>query len=93
MNSPALALALAVFFATPVFARDQLAIEAVQVLELKDGSTVYVFKDGKMAKEDRWGRTEHLKAGEILELKDGRKVEAKGNEVARLHSLLDHDRS
>lgn len=73
----------------PVFARDALPQATQQVLELKDGSTLYVFKDGKMAKEDRYGRAAHLKQGEVLELADGRKVTAVGNEVARLRGLLD----
>ncbi len=75
----------------PAVARDMLPYETTQVLELKDGSTVYVFKDGQMAKEDRLGRTEHLKPGEILVLKDGRKVKAVGNEVQRLKDHLEHD--
>jgi len=75
----------------PAVARDQLPYEAVQMLELKDGSTVYVFKDGKMAKEDRLGRPVHLKPGETLDLKDGRKVKAVGNEVQRLRGQLEHD--
>ena len=84
---------LAVAFAAagvsvPVFARDALPQATQQVLALKDGSTLYVFKDGKMAKEDRYGRAAYLKQGEVLELADGRKVTAVGNEVARLDVLL-----
>jgi hypothetical protein len=41
-----------------------------------------------MAKEDRYGRAAYLKQGETLELADGRKVTAVGNEVARLDGLL-----
>ena len=72
----------------PVFARDALPQATQQVLALKDGSTLYVFKDGKMAKEDRYGRAAHLKQGEVLEVADGRKVTAVGNEVALLDGLL-----
>lgn len=85
----ALALALATAgAAAPAFARDGLPLATQQTLNLKDGSTLYVFKDGKMAREDRFGRAAYLKQGEVLELVDGRKVTAIGNEVARLDGLL-----
>ena len=85
----ALALALAAAgAAVPAFARDALPQSAQQALNLKDGSTLYVFKDGKMAKADRFGRAAYLKQGEMLDLADGRKVTAVGNEVARLDGLL-----
>lgn len=83
----ALALALAAA-AAPAFARDMLPPATQQTLNLKDGSTLYVFKDGKMAKEDRFGRATYLKQGDVLELSDGRKVTATSNEVGRLSSLL-----
>ena len=84
-----LTIALAAATATaPAFARDALPQATQQALALKDGSTLYVFKDGKMAKEDHYGRAAYLKQGEVLELADGRKIPAVGNEVARLHGLL-----
>lgn len=72
----------------PVVARDALPQATQQTLSLQDGSTLYVFKDGKMAKQDRHGRAVYLKQGETVELADGRKVTAVGNEVARLDGLL-----
>jgi predicted lipoprotein with Yx(FWY)xxD motif len=72
----------------PALARDGLTQATQQALALKDGSTLYVFKDGKMAKENRYGLAVYLKQGETLELADGRKVTAVGNEVARLDGLL-----
>jgi len=72
----------------PVLARDALPQATQQTLNLQDGSTLYVFKDGKMAKQDRHGRAVYLKQGETVELADGRKVTAVGNEVARLDGLL-----
>lgn len=84
-----LAIAIAAAgISVPVFARDALPQATQQALALKDGSTLYVFKDGKMAKEDRYGRAVYLKQGETLELADGRKVTAVDNEVARLDGLL-----
>lgn len=80
--------ALVAVAAAPVLARDAVAQAAPQVMNLKDGSTLYVFKDGKMAKEDRFGRAVYLRSGEVLETRDGRNVTAVGNEVARLDGLL-----
>lgn len=61
---------------------------AKEVHEMKDGSTIYVFRDEKMALENRWGRAELIKAGAILETKSGQILVQNGNEVARLSSLL-----
>jgi predicted dithiol-disulfide oxidoreductase (DUF899 family) len=58
-----------------------------QKFDLKDGSTVYVFKDGKMAMEDRQGRTVGMKAGHVMETKDGQKIIMIGNELARLEMI------
>lgn len=70
------------------FAGDAARAEAKQVIELKDGSTVYIFKDGKMAMEDKLGRAVHMKADVVMETKDGQKIIMHGNEVMRLDSLL-----
>lgn len=70
--------------AVPVLARDAAAPAAKEVIQLKGGSTLYVFKDGKMAKEDKFGRAVTLKRGEVLEAADGRKLSAVGNESAQL---------
>ncbi len=83
-----LTLALATAAAGPAFASDALAKTPHQSLNLKDGSTLYIFEDGKMAREDRYGRAAYLMKGEVLELADGRKVTAVGNEIVRLHFLL-----
>lgn len=58
-----------------------------KALQLKDGSTVYVFKDGKMAMEDKYGRTVGMKAGHVMETKDGQRVIMVGNELARLDTI------
>lgn len=91
MKSILSALALGLAAATvsvPAFSRDGLPQATQQALALKDGSILYIFKDGKMAKEDRYGRPAYIKKGETLELVDGRKVTAVGNEMARLEGLL-----
>lgn len=88
-NLTAVAVAALVAVASaPVLAHDAVALAAPQVMNLKDGSTLYVFKDGRMAKEDKFGRAVNLTGGEALETRDGRNLTAVGNEVARLDELL-----
>lgn len=52
--------------------------------DLKDGSTVHVFIDGKMVMEDKLGRPVSMKPGIPMELKDGQRLVMVGDEVARL---------
>jgi hypothetical protein len=70
------------------FAGDTARAEAKQVIDLKDGSTVYIFKDGKMAMEDKVGRAVRMKKDTVMETKDGQKIIMHGDEVMRLDSLL-----
>ena len=77
--------------AVPALAHHAAGQTAVQVINLKDGATLFVFKDGKMAKADKYNRPAYLKDGEVLEAKDGRQVTAAGNEVARLAALFRQD--
>jgi hypothetical protein len=58
-----------------------------QTLPLKDGSTVYLFKDGKMSMEDKLGRVTRMKPGHVMEAKDGQKIIMIGDEVARLETI------
>ena len=67
------------------------AVDAAQVeksIELKDGSTVYIFKDGKMGMEDKLGRAVRMKKDTVMETKDGQKIIMHDDEVMRLDSLL-----
>lgn len=66
-----------------------MAADAQKTIPLKDGSTVHVFKDGKMAMEDSKGRTIRMKAGQVMEAKDGSKYIMVGDEVMRLQSIKD----
>ncbi|WP_246128901.1 CopK family periplasmic copper-binding protein [Zoogloea oleivorans] len=50
----------------------------------------YIFKDGKMAMEDKYGRATRMKKETVMETKDGRKIIMHGDEVMRLDSLLRH---
>jgi len=89
MKTKLAAIAVAVAaIAAPAFARDEVANAVRESIALKDGSTLHIFKDGKMSKEDKVGRAVILRPGEVLEARDGRKVTAGSNEVARLGLLL-----
>ena len=77
--------------AVTAFANDYARREAKQVVELKDGSTVYVFDSGKMAMESKYGRAVRMDPDMGMEGKDGQKVTMVGDEVARLSSLLWQD--
>jgi biopolymer transport protein ExbD len=73
--------------ALSAFADDAAKAAAKQTIELKNGSTVYIFKDGKMAMEDKLGRPTRMKKGMVMETKDGQKIMMQGDEVMRLESL------
>ena len=75
--------------ATTAFAHDAARTAAKQMIELKDGSTLYIYKDGKMAMEDRDGRATRMEIGAVMETKDGRQVKMESDEVARLQTLID----
>lgn len=77
--------------AMSAFAASALAVDRTQVkdsIELKDGSTVYIFKDGKMGMEDKYGRAAYMESGHVMEAKDGKKIIMDGNEVWRVDELL-----
>ena len=57
--------------ATAAFAHDAASAAAKQMIDLKDGSTLYVFKDGKMAVEDKYGHAMRMKRHLLNELAAG----------------------
>lgn len=71
--------------AVSVFAAGQGGI--VKSVQLKDGTTVHQFEDGKMAMEDKYGRPFRMKDGAVMIAMDGQKLTMKGDEVARLSNL------
>lgn len=86
-------LTLAAF--TTVVALSSIAADMSDIVKsyaLKDGSTVHIFKDGKMGVENPFGRAVSVKEGQVLEAKDGTKITMRGNEVIRLDSALNRDR-
>ncbi len=74
-----------------VLADDAARAAAKQTIELKDGSKVYIFKDGKMGMENKLGRAVQMKEGMVMETKDGQKIIMHGNEISRLERLLEKD--
>ena len=72
--------------AVSAFAVDKAKVD--RSIPLKDGSTVYIFKDGKMSMESKVGKAVSMKKGEVMETKDGKMIMMHGNEVMRLDSLL-----
>ena len=59
-----------------------------QSVQLKDGSTVHIFADGKMAMENQAGRAVYMEPGRVMQTKNGKTIAMNGNEVARLDQLL-----
>ena len=73
-----------------------LAVDTAKVeksIPMKDGSTLYIFKDGKMGMEDKLGKVMHMKQGKLMETADGKKIVMTGNEVWRVEEMLHRDRS
>ena len=88
MMKKMLMVALMSAVSVTAFASDAAREAAKQVIELKDGSTVYIFKDGKMGMEDKYGRATRMKKDSVMETKDGQKIIMHGDEVMRLDGLL-----
>lgn len=85
---------LLVVVAMSVATASAFAVDKTQVeksIELKNGSTVYIFKDGKMGMEDKFGRATLMKTGQVMETKDGKKIIMNGNELWRVDELLHRD--
>ncbi len=76
--------------ASSLIAVSAFAVDANQVeksIQLKDGSTVHIFADGKMAMQ-QYGRAVYMEPGHVMQTKDGKQLAMNGNEVARLDQLL-----
>jgi hypothetical protein len=80
---------ISVAVAATLFAASAFALEPEQqVIPLKDGSAVYVFNDGKMGMEDRFGRTVRMQPGHVMESTDGTRVTMVGDEPIRVDLAL-----
>lgn len=75
-------------FLSAAFASDEARSAAEKVIEMKDGSTLYVFKDGKMAMENQYGRAVSMQEGQAMQTKDGHEIIMVGNQVALLERLI-----
>lgn len=73
--------------AVPAFAAHSY-VDQVEAIALRNGSTLYVFSDGKMAMADALGRAYRMKPGQSMETRDGKVVVMVGDEVQRLHEHL-----
>ncbi len=81
---------LSMMAALATIAASALAVDMSMVdqsIPLKDGSTVYIFKDGKMGMENKFGRPVRMKQHEVMETKDGQKIMMHGDEVMRVELL------
>jgi len=58
-----------------------------RVIELKDGSAVYVFPNGRMGMESSYGHPSRMKSGEVMHTRDGQELIMIGDEVSRVESL------
>ncbi len=84
-----LSLALPVLSA---FASDNT--DVVKSTQLKDGSIVHQFKNGKMAMESKFGRAVRMQEGTSMETANGQSITMKGDEVAKLSvSIRLHNRN
>jgi hypothetical protein len=92
MKRKILSLSLALVSASvilPAYAGHEARFEAKQMINLKDGGVLYVFADGKMAKENKWGHAESLAKVSTVETADGKTMTVTSNEVMRLSTLLE----
>jgi hypothetical protein len=72
--------------ATTAFAHPLSTLDKSVVLQ--DGSIVYVFKDGRMAMEDKLGRVVSMQQGHVMKTRDGQSIAMVGDETARLDCFL-----
>lgn len=79
---------IALLFAAPLSSSFATDGEIAKSTSLKDGTTLHVFKDGKMAMEDLNGRPARMAPGEQMKMADGSAVAMVGDEVARLSRVL-----
>ena len=82
------AIALSAVMAVAVGAESDARNAAKQTIELQDGSILYVFQNGKMAVENRFGIATSTRPGTELRAKDGSSITMVGNEVGYLDSFL-----
>lgn len=58
-----------------------------RTVPLQDGTSVHIFQDGKMAMEDKLGRSVSMSEGQPMVTRDGQQIRMAGNETARLDAI------
>lgn len=79
---------IALLIAAPMVAAFANDGEIAKSVAMKDGTTLHVFKDGKMAMEDSFGRPSRMDPGVQMTTADGTVIAMVGDEVARLSRVL-----
>lgn len=72
-------VALSMLLSVPV----AWSAETEKEIPLRDGTTLVVFKDGKMSMRDAKGRVVSMKENHPMETKDGKVIMMRGNELWR----------
>ena len=75
--------------AAPVLAASPPDIE--KTYEMKDGSKLLVYRDGKMAMQNTAGHPIYMKDGVEMQTRDGTRLMMKGNELWRLDAARAKD--
>lgn len=86
MRHLAIASLIAIGLSTAAFAQHPSAPGApkARIVELKDGSTLHIYPDGKMAMHDKRNQAMTMKPGTKMVTKKGDVIMMRGNEVWRL---------
>lgn len=82
---------LLVAAASSMVALSAFGLESIDIeksIPLKNGSTVHLFRDGKMAMESAYGHAVRMDPGTVMEARDGQKIAMRGDEVARLDGII-----
>lgn len=79
-------VAIGAMLAMSAYAVDRSKVD--KSIDLKDGSTVYIFKDGKMAMENKFGKTVRMRPGHVMDTRDGKRIIMVGDEIMRLEEVL-----
>lgn len=85
MRKLVIASLAALVLAAPALAQKP---DAQRTIELKDGTTLYIYRDGKMAMENRVGQPVPMREGVRMETKTGEVLIMKGNEIWRLYDPM-----
>ena len=87
MRKHIIAVALLSALSAPAFAETWPVPEDWQVtqrIELKDGTFLNVYKDGKTTMENKFGHSVFMAPGQTMQANDGRTITMVGNETYRI---------